>query len=87
MYGRWANASTGNDKIIAVAHTSHCLNDFALIVCDHFNALQLNAEGEAELGEEGRVGVDGLGIIGKQSVLVKTKVGMYDASKGRKATE
>lgn len=73
VYGRWANASTGDDEVIAVAHTSHCLNDLALIVGNHFDALQLDAEGEAELGEKGGVGVDGLGYR-KSSVQAKDVV-------------
>lgn len=60
VYGRWSNSSAGDDKVIAGAHAADCFHNVLLIVGDDLYTLQLDAEGEAELGQEGGVGVDGL---------------------------
>lgn len=49
-YGRWTDASAGDDKVIAGAHAAHCFHDVLLIVRDDLHALQLDTEAEAELG-------------------------------------
>ena len=50
MYIRRAYATTGDDKIVASAHALHGLDDIFLVVGNDFYPLQLDAEGEAELG-------------------------------------
>jgi len=62
-YGRWPNSSTSHDKIVIVAHATDGLDDFALIVGNDFDALNLNSELEAVFGEVGGVGVDGLARV------------------------
>lgn len=63
VYERRPNATTGNDKVIAIAHASDGLDNFTLIVCDDFNSLQLDSKRETVFGEESGVGVDGLATI------------------------
>lgn len=50
VYGRGTNASAGDDEVVAGAHAAHGFHDIFFIVGDDFNALQLDAEAEAELG-------------------------------------
>lgn len=59
-YLRWANAARGHDEVVVLGHAPRSLNYFVLIVSDDLNTLECNAQIEAELGEIGRVGVDGL---------------------------
>lgn len=58
---RGPDAATGHDEIVIVAHAPDRLDDLALIVSDYFHAFELDAQGEAEFGEEGGIGVDCLG--------------------------
>jgi hypothetical protein len=67
VYGRWPNASTGNNKVVVVAHPPHCLNDLALIVRNDFYPLELDTKGEAIFSKEGRIGVDGLDSLTSES--------------------
>ena len=39
IYERWPNTSTGNDKVIITAHAPDGLDNLALIVRNHFDAL------------------------------------------------
>jgi hypothetical protein len=57
---RWADSSTRHDKVVVVAHAAHGLDNLVFIVGNDLYALKLNSEGEAELGEESGVCVDGL---------------------------
>lgn len=36
---RWANATAGDDKIIARTHAAHCLNDIFLIIWNDLDSL------------------------------------------------
>lgn len=60
MYGRRADASAGNDEVVAITHAAHRLHDVLLIVGNDLDPLQLDAQREAELGKVGRIGVDSL---------------------------
>lgn len=60
VYGRWPNSSASDDKVVAGAHAANRFHDVLLIVGDDLYTLQLDAEREAELGQVGGVGVDGL---------------------------
>lgn len=55
---RRTNASASNDKVVVLGHTRCGFYYFVFFVGYNFHALHLHAEGETELGHEGRVGVD-----------------------------
>lgn len=57
---RRPNPPAGHDKVIAIAHPAHGLDNVSFIVGNHLDALELDAQREAVLGEVRRVGVDGL---------------------------
>lgn len=63
MHSRRSNSSASNDKIVTGTHAAHRLHDILLIVRDDLHPLQLDAETEAELGQEGRVGIDCLEVV------------------------
>lgn len=74
-YLRRSDTSTGNDKVIARAHSAHCFYYILLIVGDDFYPLQLDTEGEAELGQVRRIGVDSLdGTIVRMFKLPQTQI-------------
>ena len=88
MYGRWTNASTGDDEIITVAHTLDGLNDFAFIIRNHFNSLQLDAQRKTVFGEESGVGVDCLYMTGHVSLgSGQERVRLREGFKARTQTE
>lgn len=48
-------------KVVIITHSSRGLNDLAFIVANHFNALEVHSQFEAELREICRVRIHGLG--------------------------
>ena len=50
---RRADAAGGYDEVVVGGHAAGGLNDFALVVGDDFDALEVDAEGEAVFGEPG----------------------------------
>ena len=59
---RGPNAATGHDKIVLVAHATHRLDYVVFFIWNDLDALELDAQSEAVLGEVGAVGVYGLCI-------------------------
>lgn len=57
-----ADAAGGDDEVVVGRHAAGGLDDFALVVGDDLDALEVDAEREAVFGEPGGVGVDGLGL-------------------------
>ena len=60
---RWSDSSTGDNKIIVLAHSPCGFYYFVLVVRDDLYPFQRHAEREAEFGQIGRVGVDGLYLV------------------------
>jgi len=52
-----ADAAGGDDEVVVGGHAAGSFDDFALIVGNDFDALEVDAEGEAVLCEVGGVGV------------------------------
>jgi hypothetical protein len=50
LHARGPNAAAGDDEVVAGAHASYGFDYIVLIVGDDLDALQFNAEREAELG-------------------------------------
>jgi hypothetical protein len=62
----WSNAARCHYKVVVLRHALGGLDDFRFIVGDDFDALEVDAEGEAEFGEPGGVGIDGLSFMSVQ---------------------
>ena len=56
-----ADAAGGDDEVVVGGHAAGGFDDFALVVGDDFDALEVDAEGEAVLCEVGGVGIYCLG--------------------------
>lgn len=77
MYTRRPDSSTRNDEVIAIAHSPNSLDDVALVVGNHLDALKLDAEREAVFREERRIGVDCLDVIVKRIHSLETERKAY----------
>lgn len=48
---RWANASTGDDKVVVIGHAFHSFDDLAFVISDDFDTTKIDAQGEAPFGK------------------------------------
>ena len=53
----WADAARRDDKVVRRRHARACFDDLIFVVGNDFDALEVDAEGEAEFGKIGRIGV------------------------------
>ena len=59
-HARWADAAGRHDKVVVFRHAPRRLDNLALVIGNDLDALERNAEREAELGKVRRVCVDRL---------------------------
>jgi hypothetical protein len=62
----WPNAARCHNKVVVLRHALSGLDNLRFIIGDDLDALEVDAEREAEFGEPGRVGIDGLSLMSVQ---------------------